>query len=151
MLLIILGSRARQSLWACNLESWQLYHVHERDQRFLTEHTLLESWWIPVIFILDSVKLYRVNGPSDEAKRLPNVLNISFSGIKSTDLLYYLQEKIAASAGSGNWVNCPLMTVSLPRRGTIPIPCDWSIRGALGVRLWYLETFYRFYSWYFHF
>eukprot|EP00242_Pyramimonas_sp_CCMP2087_P014617 CAMPEP_0198200592 /NCGR_PEP_ID=MMETSP1445-20131203/3584_1 /TAXON_ID=36898 /ORGANISM="Pyramimonas sp., Strain CCMP2087" /LENGTH=444 /DNA_ID=CAMNT_0043870713 /DNA_START=150 /DNA_END=1484 /DNA_ORIENTATION=- len=42
----------------------------------------------------------RVNGPLDDAKRLPNTLSISVEGLSASVLLHNLQDMLAASAGA---------------------------------------------------
>lgn len=42
----------------------------------------------------------RVNGPRDDAKRLPNTLSISLSGVQAAPLLTEVADVLAASAGS---------------------------------------------------
>jgi hypothetical protein len=42
----------------------------------------------------------RVNGPRDDAKRLPNTLSISLGGVQAAPLLMEVSDVLAASAGS---------------------------------------------------
>jgi len=42
----------------------------------------------------------RVNGPKDDAHRLPNTLSLGIRGVRSSVLLSHLSEKLAASAGA---------------------------------------------------
>lgn len=42
----------------------------------------------------------RVNGPAEDSQRLPNTLSISIKGLKASQLLTDLSEKLAASAGA---------------------------------------------------
>ena len=42
----------------------------------------------------------RVNGPVDDAKRLPNTLSVGVRGLSASVLLAELSEQVAASAGA---------------------------------------------------
>ena len=42
----------------------------------------------------------RVNGPRDDARRLPNTLSISLRGLQAAPLLTEVSDVLAASAGS---------------------------------------------------
>jgi len=42
----------------------------------------------------------RVNGPADDAKRLPNTLSVGVRGLSASVLLAELSEQVAASAGA---------------------------------------------------
>ena len=42
----------------------------------------------------------KINGPPERHRRLPNTLNISFKGIKSSELINSLGHLVAVSAGS---------------------------------------------------
>lgn len=56
-----------------------------------------------VTFLFKSISVciaLDVPGPADDARRLPNTLNISFRGIRAPDAINALKKSVAFSAGS---------------------------------------------------
>jgi cysteine desulfurase len=62
----------------------------------------------------------RINGPEDDALRLPNTLSIGIAGIQAAALLAQLLEQLAASAGAachsggGHGISAVLLAMAVP-------------------------------------
>ncbi len=92
--------RAAQLVTANLLKNTQkLKELRDRLQHGLIKRTYeLASVRQPTLAYADLV--VRVNGPSDDEKRLPNTLSISFRGVVSSLLLSAIDSEVAASGGA---------------------------------------------------
>ena len=66
----------------------------------------------------------RINGPADDARRLPNTLSIGIAGVTAAALLAELSEQLAASAGAachsgGGAVSAVLAAMGVPREHAV--------------------------------
>lgn len=82
---------------------WIHYHCWVKSRAFFVwsfSFTFAWFWWHEQDRCKAKNIEVRVNGPSDDDKRLPNTLSISIKGLKASQLLQEVSSTLAASAGS---------------------------------------------------
>ena len=109
-LLLTTTNNSGEPQWQCNMR-----HMKQMRQRLL-QHFQQQQEQL----------LFRVNGPSNEQKRLPNTLSISIKGLNSAKLVQTVGNVVACSAGSACHASDDTKAIS-PVLRAMNVPLDYAL------------------------